>query len=117
MKRKLLALVLALSTVLPLAACGGSPSGSETDDQGGGSGTDDTVYNWITSCNVREDDPIAQSVIYFADILEEKSGGRIKTTVYCNGEFGVSDGECLQMCMENTIQFVPEPGFISLIRP
>ena len=116
--KKLLALLLALTMALSLAACGGgddpAPTSGGNQPQSGQSQPkdDDTVYTWITSCNVREDDPIAQSVTYFADILEEKSGGRIKTTVYYNGEFGVSDGERLQMCMENTIQFVPEPGFI-----
>lgn len=75
MKKRILALVLALSMCLSLAACGG----------GGGDSGDDTVYEF----NLSMHDPLTSNNGKFyqnwADEISEATNGRVKITLFGSG--------------------------------
>lgn len=101
--QRMTALLLALGTVLALAACGGKTEQPATDAPAAGG--DDTVYTITMGGTVPDDHPISQGQYQFEKIAEELSGGRLQVEVYTNNTLGgsrelveaVQAGE-LQMC-------------------
>lgn len=92
--KKILALVLAFTMVLALAACGGSapaaPAGDDSPAADGGSSY--PSMNIIMTCNGQSDtanDCIGAQL--FKDYVEEGSGGKITVTVYNNDQLAGGD--------------------------
>ncbi|MCD8140018.1 MAG: TRAP transporter substrate-binding protein [Planctomycetaceae bacterium] len=51
------------------------------------------------------------SFVYLKDILEERSGGRIKVTYFNNSTMGSSNQEQTEMAMSGAVHFTTCPGF------
>ena len=87
--KKLLALLMALTLVLsvsiPVLADG------------------EAEFNWVASCANTEDHPAVQGVFKFAELLEEKSEGRIHMEVFHSAQLA-SDRDCIEGMQINTIQ-------------
>lgn len=83
--KKLLALILALTMVFALAACGDSakPAASETKTESGG----DAITLRLAS-SLAEDHVSSRACTYFSDLVKEKSNGRITIEVYHNSQLG-----------------------------
>ncbi len=115
--KRMLTLFLALVMCLGLAACGGgssaptnggdSSSGSSSGGTEGTSGEDagsgEAEFVWVASCANTEDHPAVQGVFKFAELLEEKSGGRIHMDVFHSAQLA-SDRDCIEGMQINTIQ-------------
>lgn len=85
MKKKLLALCLAVAS-LGLAACGGKAT-TATDNSQGGGGSGEPV-EIVISHIVDENHTWHKASEKFKEVAEEKSGGRIKVTIYPNSQLG-----------------------------
>ncbi|MCR4629811.1 MAG: TRAP transporter substrate-binding protein [Clostridium sp.] len=99
--KKLVAMLLTLSTAWSLAACGGSsaqPAASseaakqETAKDSGGDGT---VYKITYANTVADSNPQAINAKYMADRMKELSNGRIEMTVFNNNKLGAFS-DCFQ---------------------
>lgn len=109
--KKLLSLILALTMISALAAC--SSSGSEGGQAQAGpaspAGTDadptETSYEFIIGTNTSQDSNNHEMVQKFADLLSEKSGGSITTTLYEAGQLG-GDAELTQGIINGSIDFI-----------
>ena len=97
--KKFLALVLILSMMLSLVACGGSnatpaaeapaaeapaaeaPAAAQPADDG-------KTYDMVFATHLAETHPITKALYKFKDQVEAESNGRIKITTYINSELG-----------------------------
>ena len=120
MKKRYISLILAMAMVFALlcTACGGSGTTKNNETKqpvssGASNQADDPgkTYTFKMANLVPTDDAICTSMQYFADMLTEKSGGRIECIVYPNAEFGGSNKEQLEMVMDGTLCFTSVPGF------
>lgn len=111
MKKRILSLVLALAMTLPLAACGSSAqtSSNNTDDtSGAGDETGITEsYNWTVSSGLAVGSSWDLGLLRFADLLNERSGGKIQLTVHSGGTLG-SAKETLEGVQMGSIDFIVE---------
>ena len=104
-----LSLVLAMCLAL-LTGCGGSqseetqePAESQGTEETGSAGGSEAEFVWVASCANTEDHPAVQGVMKFAELLEEKSGGRIHMDVFHSAQLA-SDRDCIEGMQINTIQ-------------
>ena len=93
--KKLLALILALSMVLALCACGGSSAPAATEAPKADAPAAEApaekempYYNFKFSVTQASTDPIAIFAQQMIDEIEEKSEGHIQIELHCNGELG-----------------------------
>lgn len=108
--KKTLALCLVLTMGLSLlsgcsdsaANTGTGSSSKSTDNTGiGTSGTAEVT--WVASCSNTEEHPAVQGVMKFAELVEEKSGGRMRIDVFHSAQLA-SDRDCIEGMQMNTIQ-------------
>ena len=116
--KKILSLLLTLTMVLSLAACGGTEvpadepekedSETETEDTTGGQEdhTQGEEMVWLLPQTQNEDNPACIASVAFAEAMAEATNGRWTIEVYFGGSMG-SENETLEMCRVNTIQIVP----------
>ena len=101
--KKVIALTLALSAALSLAACGSSGSSSSaaapaapaasssasaSDAAPAATGEDYGTYNWTAAMTVAETTTNYKMVEKFKQLIEEKSGGSITVDIYPGGQLG-----------------------------
>ena len=103
--KKVIALTLALSAALSLAACGSSGSSSSaaapaapaassaasastSDAAPAATGEDYGTYNWAAAMTVAETTTNYKMVEKFKQLIEEKSGGSITVDIYPGGQLG-----------------------------
>lgn len=117
MKRRfcLLILVLLMGTLL-FTACSKSGSSStppaSTGNSTGESKADDgKVYEMKISHLTTETDPLHIGYLYLKDILEERTNGRIKVTIYGNKQLANSDREQAEMVQKGLAQLGTTPAF------
>jgi len=120
--KKLLAILLSCIMVASLAACGGSSNPTSTGT--GEAAPADTVYEISISHIVNEDNTWHKASVYFKEYLEEKSGGRVKVTIYPNSQLGpeidainsiMSDGGVdITFTGESLQSVVPEMGILGV---
>ncbi len=106
MKKRFLALSLTLAMCLAmLTGCGGGSDTTATDDGGsaGDSASGTPEVTWVASCANADDHPAVQGVHEFAELVEEKSGGRMHIDVFANAQLA-SDRDCIEGMQMNTIQ-------------
>ena len=106
MKKRFLALSLTLAMCLAmLTGCGGGSDTTATDDGGsaGDSASGTPEVTWVASCANADDRPAVQGVHKFAELVEEKSGGRMHIDVFANAQLA-SDRDCIEGMQMNTIQ-------------
>lgn len=103
MKKRMLSLVLALTLVLSLAACGGNSTPPATN---GGDAAGET-YKWAVSSGLAVGSSWDLGLLKFADLLKERSNGAITLTVHSGGTLG-SAKECLEGVQMGSIDFIVE---------
>lgn len=90
--KKLLSAVLALLMVFSLAACGSTeapaaepqaPSNTETSNTETSASAPDYVIS--VSVTTSDDSACNKAIYYMADLVKEKTNGRVKLDVYPNG--------------------------------
>lgn len=110
--KKFLALILALVMVFALAACG------DAGDTGDGSSSGDTV-ELILSCNGTEQGNDTRAARRFAELLSERSDGRLKVTVYNNDQLAGGDmTKGLELLTSGSVDFdVHSTSIISSLAP
>lgn len=101
--KKLFALLLALSMVLALCACGAQESAVEepvaapaevsADTPAEETETEYPVLTLNIACSYNEAETTGQQLAYFKEYLEEKSGGNITMNIYWGGTFASSTEE------------------------
>lgn len=110
MKRSI-CLVLAISILCSLAACGAGATASATPTGGGGPAAE-TKYTIQLAGSVTDDHPITQSLYKFEELCEEYTEGRIDVQVYPNCQLG-SNREFYEQCQSGNIQMA-EAGAVIL---
>lgn len=84
--KKIFAISLISIMALSLAACGGDTS---TNEPSGDAGTDSTTttpeYTISVSLTTSDDSACNEAIYYMADLVQERSGGRVVLDVYPNG--------------------------------
>ena len=108
MKKRFLALCLALAMGLTvLSGCGAKEEapaeGGEAVSEGAEAGTGDYEVVWTASCANTADHPAVQGVMKFAELVEEKSNGRMHIDVFHSAQLA-SDRDCIEGMQMNTIQ-------------
>lgn len=97
MKKSILAIVLIIVMILPLAACGNKDASSEN------SGTQkDEIYELKFAHVVRPTTPKGAAAEEFKKIIEERSEGRIKVTIYPDSQMG-ADQEINEQILSGTL--------------
>lgn len=107
MKKRVISILLFVAMILSLAACGGqSNSGGSTGaaDNSGTDSTDGQTYDWSIATVLAAGTLYEDALNHFADLLAEKSGGRIKLTVYMGGQLG-SEKENIEALQMNGLEF------------
>ena len=107
MRRKMLALMLAVATTFSLTACGGTstppvdstPPGSTATSPPAASGE---VYEWDMLVENSLTHPSSVLAQEFATLLEERSEGRIKVTVRAPGELPYTAADYLTAVGDNS---------------
>ena len=111
--KRLILLVLTITMVLSLAACGGTsttPTPASTPD----AQQTDTVATQSPETNVTltaivagltEESPSGKALKEFAELCNEYSGGSVTIDCFFNTELG-SVGSCVESCVQGTIDIV-----------
>lgn len=98
--RTSIAIGLAAATSLALSACGGARSGGGA--AGGGDGDSYTLkFSHVTTSNT----PKGKAADKFKELVEEKSGGKVKVEVFPNSEL-YGDKDELQALQSNSVQML-----------
>jgi TRAP-type C4-dicarboxylate transport system substrate-binding protein len=101
--RKLVAMLLIASMQFSLAAC--TKGGDSTGTQAEGTTGQEQVYQLRTSTNLAKAGTIGLALEYFVNLVNEKSGGRIKATANYGAELG-TQGEQVKMCRSGSLEMV-----------
>ena len=110
--KRIFALLLTVVMVMSLAACGSkeeakAPEASKPAASAPAATTEKKenteTIKWVASCANTEDHPAVQGVFKFAELLNEKSGGRLQMDVFHSAQLA-SDRDCIEGMQMNTIQ-------------
>lgn len=93
----IISLVLVFAMCFTLSACGGSGSGDTNTDS-------DEVYELKIAHVVAETDDVHLGFVQLKDMLEERSDGRIKVTIYSNASLASTDDELAELVNSDTVQ-------------
>ena len=98
MKKRWLAILLAAMMTVSMTACGSSDT---TSNDGSTPPPDDTVTNDTAASDTEyteitlniagsaaESHPVSQGMLYWADLMEERSGGAVQVEAFLNATFG-----------------------------
>ncbi|MCR4710937.1 MAG: TRAP transporter substrate-binding protein, partial [Clostridia bacterium] len=113
--RKIKAIIALAMSVALLAGCGSSaapaaapaeapaaaPAAAEQTAEA--APASEAEVTWIASCANTGDHPAVQGVMKFAELIEEKSGGRMHMDVFHSAQLA-SDRDCIEGMQMNTIQ-------------
>jgi tripartite ATP-independent transporter DctP family solute receptor len=108
--KKFLALALSLAMVLPLVACGSSSSSSSSSDSTTSSDTQATTDTAVEATHLKLGHPSAEGGPYdvmskkFAELIEEKTGGRYVIDIYAANALGTQE-ESLDSVSMGTLDF------------
>lgn len=99
--KKVLALVLVLALALSLVACGSKSDSSAPSADGSQSGA---TYTFRYAENQPEDYPTTKAAYKFAELVKEKSNGRITIEVYAGAQLG-DEKSVIEQIQLGTIDF------------
>jgi tripartite ATP-independent transporter DctP family solute receptor len=99
-------LVIALLLTLVVSGCGQKKTAGDT-----GKVTDDKVYEIKISHIASNTDPIHMGWEKFKEVIEEKSGGRIKVTIFGNKQLSNSNREDAEKVQNNIVQMSSVPTY------
>jgi TRAP-type C4-dicarboxylate transport system substrate-binding protein len=112
--KKILSMILTLVMVLSLAACG--ESGDTTTPPADGSNPDAAPsgeVQQLTFAHVLDaEHPVHLGAVYFADRLEELSGGTMVTTVHPNSALGGEDEVTEMQSYSDSVTFSAPSGCV-----
>lgn len=108
--KKIVAIVTVLCLVFSLTACGGGNAGGGDTSQGTDGEAQET-YEFSATWVAGPTTPIIIAANMLVEELEEKSGGRIKGTIYHSGQITTSDRENLEKVQQNICQLTSVPLF------
>ena len=110
MKKRLLALSMAVVMAFGLTACGGSSSGNAgTTAAAGGSETtaaaaaSGKTYKIKLHHDLAEDSSQHEGLVKFKELVEEKSGGAVQIQIFPNNTLG-SDEEVAEMLQTGSVE-------------
>ena len=117
--KKVLTKAVAMTTicVLLLASCGGNSQGGSAQNGTSSSGSEQpssssqqntnaqAEYNFTIGTSATNDSAIGKTMRYAADLIEERTGGRIKITCYPDSALG-SDAELVEGVQLNNVTMV-----------
>ena len=108
MKKRILAICLVLAMSLTvLSGCGSKTDAPAADTNADASTGNDSTgtyeVTWTASCANTAEQPAVQGVMKFAELVEEKSGGRMHIDVFHSAQLA-SDRDCIEGMQMNTIQ-------------
>lgn len=108
--KRMISVVLALLMMMSLAACGGS--GSSTGSAGGSAGgaSDGKVLQLTLAHTLDAEHPVNLGAEYFAQRLEELSGGTMVTSVHPNSGLGGEDEVVEMMSYGDSVTFCVPSG-------
>ncbi len=110
--------VLFMMTLLP-AGCGPSQSGgvATTSAVAAGAGSGTAEYNFIVSHSGTENSINQYLAQRASDLMAEKSGGRVKMTIYPNSQLGKTR-ESIEGMIAGNIDFVPyvSAGYVEFVK-
>lgn len=121
--KKILALALALTMALPLAACGNSttpsaPTGSQGTPAASGGGTSAPEVTLIAAHVNNDESSYHYGLTKFKEKLEEVSGGKMTVEIHPNGELGGDETELIEKVASQTVDvIVVSPGDLSSAVP
>lgn len=104
-KWKVMSLLLCMAMVLSLALAGCGDSGSGSGSGGG----DGETYEFSIAHLQSDGSAGADAFTYLGQILEEKSEGRIKVSIYGDKSMASGDTELGELVRQNTVQCVAVP--------
>ena len=102
--KKILALVLALALCLSLVACGAKPAASSSVAAGSTAAPAGESYTLRYAENQPEDYPTTKAAYKFAEIVKEKTEGRITIEVYAGAQLG-DEKSVIEQIQLGTIDF------------
>lgn len=106
MKRvRILSLLLALTMILLLAACGTSETKTDETTKDSTNETISEALNWNLAATLADDHPMTKALNAFANALREETNGRVNITVYPNMTLG-SETEQVEMARVGTAAMV-----------
>jgi len=106
-KRIALLVTLIMALTMGLAGCGGG-SGDESGNDVAGN---DQVYEMKISHLTTEIDPLHIGYVYLKELLDERTDGRIKVTIYGNKQLANSDREQAEMVQQGLAELGTTPAF------
>ncbi|KHF38475.1 C4-dicarboxylate ABC transporter [Halalkalibacter okhensis] len=110
-KKKFIMAGLILTASLVLSACGGGSTESSTDEGGSKSENSEEIYNWNFVTEEMEGQVQFEYAREFADLLAEKSDGRINMEIYEFGGLG-SEVDQVEQMQDGIVEFaIMSPGF------
>lgn len=95
--KKLFSLLMGLSLIFVLAACGGSDSSSAKDG-----GSDGETITWKLGHLSNKEHPWHKTAVKFAELVKEKTDGKLKIEIYPNEQLG-SEVEVLNSIQDGTV--------------
>jgi len=107
-KRKI-AFLLSFVLVMALAFTGCGKSGDSSEGQTNADSDVEQIYEFSIAHIQNDGDAGDEALVYLAEILEERSEGRIDATVYGNKSLASSDTELGELVRQNSVQCVPVP--------
>ena len=103
--KKVLSVVIALTLVLSLAACSSGNQNAAPVPDADKSAAPEAEYVWKAGSVLAPDHPYSLGLYKLAELLEEKSGGRIKMDVFPSGQMG-GERDMIEGIQLGTLDFV-----------
>lgn len=102
--KKFVALFMSLVMVLSFSACAQQDATLDRSEAVDTPTTEGETYNFVYAADCAEDTVQGLMINYFAEQLNERSGGRITVQLHFSGSMG-SDVECFESCQNGDITF------------
>lgn len=94
--KKALCLVLALTMIFALAACGGGKDPGTSSGGGAAAGGEKKEYTITVATAYNDDHYMVAGYNAFKEYVEKESGGRIKVDIFANGTLVTGDSDTLE---------------------
>ncbi|WZL72773.1 TRAP transporter substrate-binding protein [Clostridiaceae bacterium 35-E11] len=107
-KRMSLLMAVLLITTMILGGCGNSSQSSVSD----GTSSDAATYEMRIAHCTSEQDPIHLGFSKFKELIEERTEGKIKVTIYPNKAISNSDSEQAEMIKNGSIEMSSVPTYV-----
>lgn len=107
-KKFVLILSIVLMVAFSITGCGGQATDESVND----TEEDQQVYEMKLAHLTTKENPLNVGYEYLADLLKEKTDGRIIMNIYGNGQISTSDREQAEMVQNDMIQMCTTPSYV-----